>query len=134
MNFLVIFKLMFVCVFMVELFMCGVKIMFGILCSGEMNFLLLVFGFFGNMLIVVLVIWFDFKVFVKFLIMIYVLCVVLMKIVFFFICVNFFLVMKLCVDGILGICKEIILVLVKSLFKLLIWCVLFNGSFVIVLK
>lgn len=57
-----------------------------------------------------------------------------MNMLFFFICVNFLVLNIFCVCGVLGICKEIILVVFNSFFSDLICVELFNISLFLILK
>lgn len=108
-NLFVIFVLMFFWVFVVELLMCGVKIMLLNLCNGDLNGLLIDVGLIGNMLIVVLCKLFVFKWVVNVFKFMIVLRVVLIKIVFFFNWVMCFVFIKFLVEVFFGICKEIVL-------------------------
>lgn len=132
-SLLVILMLMFFCVFWVDFFMCGVKIMLLNFISGDLNGFLFDAGFFGNMLIVVFVIWLDLSVLYRVGILIIVLWVVLMKIVFGFMCVNFFVFIIFLVLVVFGICSDMILYLLSSLFKVCIWVVLLSESLFLML-
>lgn len=114
-SFFVIFRLMFFCVFCVELLICGVRIMLLNLYSGEVNGLLLVVGFVGKMLIVVFVRCFVVSVLYKVGIFIIVLCVVLISSEFGFIRVIFFVFIMFLVEVFLGMCRLIILFIFSNL-------------------
>lgn len=132
-NLFVIFRLIFFCVFWVELLMCGVRRMLLNLYSGEVNGLLLVVGFVGNMLIVVFVRCLFVSVLYSVGIFIIVLCEVLISSELGFISEIFFVFIIFLVDGFFGICRFIILFIFSRLERCCIWVVLFSGSLFLIL-
>lgn len=124
--FLVMLVFVWFCVFVVDVFRCGVIIICVSLNSG-----LLVYGLVVNMFRLVVCMWLLVIVLVSVVLFIRLLCVVLMMMMFGLVFVSVFLLISFVVFGVFGRCIEMKLVWVSRLFRdssLMFSCVVWVGE------